>query len=98
MSPNLRNLYECPKCGDVWRVGVIEHIDTDRDEVYPDRVCDNCGQSVREKKGPQGEPCYTEISDEERYFDEEYSAWLAGEVDDDGYAAAGIGGDDGFDS
>ena len=45
-----------------------------------------CGRSVRQKHGPQGEPWYTEISDEECYFDEEYQAWLAGEIDDDGFA------------
>ena len=78
--------YTCPNCGDVWRVSVVEHIDTERDDVYSDLVCDACYQSVREARDDQGRPCYTEIDDDECYFDEEYQTWLAGEIDDDGFA------------
>lgn len=61
-------IYECPKCGDVWRgVSIVEDIDCDRDSVEHRAVC-SCGRDVREKvviEDGQRVPCWHALTDDE---------------------------------
>lgn len=66
---NLRNVYDCPTCGEVTRTEPVVDIDVERDEVGEERVCSRCGRGVRARLGPHGEPTYVEASDEELWLD-----------------------------
>lgn len=60
-------VYECPKCGDVWRVEMVEMIDCERDDVWQEPMC-KCGRSVREKFVEQDGkrvPVWHPLTDEE---------------------------------
>jgi len=64
-------VYECPKCGDVWKgVELVEMIDIDRDEVWHEPMC-VCGHSVTEKM-INGKPVWHAWTEEE--IDDEH--WL----------------------
>lgn len=57
-------IFTCPKCGDTWHVRTVEIIDADRDEVFEDHQCDQCGSSVRPKV-VDGLPVWHPLTEEE---------------------------------
>ena len=46
---SLATVYICPNCGDVTDVQEIEHIDTERDDVFTELHCVKCLSSVKNK-------------------------------------------------
>ena len=61
----LSPMFDCPHCGriSVLKTDVVEIIDTDRDDVWEERVCETCGCEVREAK-ENGVPVMEEIDDD----------------------------------
>ncbi len=59
-------IYECSKCGDVWRTYLFDHIDTENDEIHTERHCSGCnGSFLKEKKDANGVPYMHPMTDEE---------------------------------
>lgn len=73
-------IYDCPTCGEVWKVSSHEEIDCDRDEIYTHMVCDVCGREVCEKL-IDGTPCYHALTEEE--IIDETTDWSNPESEDD---------------
>ena len=67
-------VYTCPQHGDVWRVELVDDIDTDNDEISNHLACAICGSEVREKR-INGITVVTEIepdTDNEEFLEDEY--------------------------
>lgn len=59
-------IYEGCRCKDgTWKVTRHQIIDTERDDVWDELVCDVCGSSVIKEKMIDGKPCWHALSDEE---------------------------------
>lgn len=58
-------IYEGCKCGETFKVTRHQIIDTERDDVWEELVCDVCGSSVIKEKMIDGKPCWHPLSDEE---------------------------------
>lgn len=58
-------IYEGCKCGETYKVTRHEIIDTERDNVWEELVCDVCGWSVIKEKKIDGKLCLHPLSDEE---------------------------------
>ena len=61
----LAPLYDCPKCGQVWRVYSYHEIDVDRDDVEIDIYCERCGQKDIKPLEADGKPVLYRLTDEE---------------------------------
>jgi len=57
-------VYNCSRCGDV-DGRVIQIIDTERDEVWSEVVCDQCNGIVSGKTDDKGNPVWRELTEEE---------------------------------
>lgn len=59
-------IYEGCRCKEgTWKVTRHEIIDTERDDVWHELVCDVCGCSVTKEKMNEGKQCWHALSDEE---------------------------------
>ena len=65
----LAQLYNCPKCGQVWKVEEYESIDTERDDIEIYLICSNCYSFVEPLKTETGEPLYHALTEEEMFWD-----------------------------
>lgn len=60
---DLKQIFICHKCGEVDGY-YHEHIDTERDKIYPAWHCPKCNGEV-EPKMNDGFPCYRQMSEDE---------------------------------
>ncbi|MEM1339804.1 MAG: hypothetical protein AAGF96_18735 [Bacteroidota bacterium] len=67
-------IYECPgcECKETWQVAVIQQIDAERDDVWDQVVCRNCGSSDLKPKIDEEGNRIMHVLTEEEFFWETY--------------------------
>ncbi len=59
-------IYDCPSCGEVWRVNVLNEADLDRQLPPGTVLCADCGNPVgNEKKDSSGRKIVHSLTDDE---------------------------------
>jgi len=62
-------VYNCRKCGEVWKVYVHEHIDIERDEIIVLTHCSQCYSAVNPKIDSKGNQYMHPLTAEEIFWD-----------------------------